>query len=92
MTIDAPLFLHRGVSGNIIVHLLLGLALSDAVLLGELVDSEDDPTDAPGELAAGPSISQRGDIWILGPHRLMCGDCVSACKINPLSRGIGVQN
>jgi DNA modification methylase len=42
-------------------------------LLGELVDPESDPADQPPPLAAEP-ISRAGDVWLLGPHRMICGD------------------
>jgi hypothetical protein len=33
-----------------------------------------DPADAPPELGAGIQISRSGDLWLLGPHRILCGD------------------
>lgn len=47
--------------------------LSEAVHDKEL---KGDP-DAVPELPTEP-ITQRGDIWILGNHRVMCGDCTNA--------------
>jgi DNA modification methylase len=38
---------------------------------------EGDPDDVPAE-AAGEPVSQRGEVYELGPHRLMCGDSTSA--------------
>lgn len=32
------------------------------------------PEDAVAEPVSGPTISQRGDLWLLGQHRLLCGD------------------
>jgi len=32
-----------------------------------------DPDDAAGE-PSGPAITRHGDLWALGPHRLLCGD------------------
>jgi DNA modification methylase len=29
-------------------------------------------------VASGPAITQPGDLWLLGPHRLLCGDARSA--------------
>jgi DNA modification methylase len=45
-------------------------------LLGDLVDMETDPTDTPPE-PAKEAISRRGDLWVLGNHRVLCGD---ACR------------
>lgn len=40
---------------------------------------EDDPGEFPVEdvSMAGPPASRRGDLWILGRHRIMCGDSTS---------------
>jgi DNA modification methylase len=52
-------------------------------LVAELGDGEaetmdeGDPDDVPAE-AAGEPVSQRGEVYELGPHRLMCGDSTSA--------------
>jgi DNA modification methylase len=52
-------------------------------LLGDLFDSEADPADECPELPSDP-ISKTGDLWLLGPHRLLCGDAREAshfCKL-----------
>ena len=41
--------------------------------MGDLVDPEIDPADETPPLAAKP-VSCLGDVWLLGPHRLLCGD------------------
>jgi DNA modification methylase len=52
-------------------------------LLAELPEDEPetmdkgDPDAVPAE-AAGEPVSQRGEVYELGPHRLMCGDSTSA--------------
>lgn len=47
-------------------------------LMGDFVDSECDPADEIPQLDRR-SISERGDLWQLGHHRLYCGDsCESA--------------
>lgn len=42
-------------------------------LMGDLIDPEADPADQAPQLRATP-VSQRGDVWQLGGHRLGCGD------------------
>ncbi|WP_244487262.1 DNA methyltransferase [Afipia sp. Root123D2] len=41
--------------------------------MADLVDSEQDPTDQIPQIEA-VAVSQRGDCWQLGHHRLYCGD------------------
>lgn len=50
------------------------------VLIGELsLDGEGvDPADTVPEPAAGPAVTRSGDIWRIGPHRLICGDATNA--------------
>ena len=52
-------------------------------LLGDLVDPELDPADdvPPPEKEA---ITRIGDLWELGPHRLLCGDALSATDLRRL--------
>lgn len=38
------------------------------------LDPEDDEEPAPGPPPADP-VTKPGDIWLLGPHRIICGDC-----------------
>jgi DNA modification methylase len=56
-------------------------------LLGDLVDPEIDPAD---ELPAlqDIAISRLGDLWQLGPHRLLCGDAQSAAAYGNLMGGV----
>jgi hypothetical protein len=48
--------------------------------------NDGDPDDVPAE-AAGEPVSQRGEVYELGPHRLMCGDSTSAEDYNALTGG-----
>lgn len=34
----------------------------------------EDPDDVPER---APAVTNSGDVWLLGPHRVMCGDCTS---------------
>lgn len=59
---------------------LAGTGWTDADLADLLAETEPvggftDPDDAPEPVAEGePTISQAGDVWLLGPHRLVVGD------------------
>lgn len=48
---------------------------------------EDDYNEAPPE----NPISQQGDIWLLGKHRLMCGDSTDPAQVAQLLEGINVD-
>ena len=38
----------------------------------------DDPADVLPEVSVGPWVSQLGDLWFLGHHRLLCGSALDA--------------
>ncbi|MBT9132093.1 MAG: hypothetical protein DDT33_00603 [Firmicutes bacterium] len=46
-------------------------------LLGGLEDVKDDDFDVDGELQK-PAITKLGDLWLLGKHRLVCGDSTTS--------------
>jgi DNA modification methylase len=50
---------------------------------GKAVGSEDESP----EPLPGPSVSQPGDLWLLGKHRLLCGDAVDQCAYEWLLDG-----
>lgn len=66
---------------------LLGFGQDELAKLLE-VDVKAGLTD-PDEIPAPPDVptTQRGDIWILGDHRLMCGDSASAADVDELLAG-----
>ena len=42
--------------------------------LDDTPEPADDPADAVPEASAGPAISKLGDAWMLGRHRVLCGN------------------
>ena len=48
-----------------------------------------DPDSVP--LPPDAATTQRGDIWVLGDHRLMCGDSSSAADLDRLLNGAKIQ-
>jgi DNA modification methylase len=56
-------------------------------LLGDLIEPEADPADIPPE-PAKEATSRRGDLWILGNHRLLCGDACLEIDIRKLMGGV----
>jgi DNA modification methylase len=39
---------------------------------------DDDPADTVPDVCSGPPVSQVGDLWLLGPHRVFCGSALDA--------------
>jgi len=64
----------------------LGRLLNDAT---GVKAGETDPDDVPEPPDA--AITQRGDIWLLGNHRLMCGDSASAEDVDRLLAGATID-
>lgn len=54
-------------------------------LMGGLVDSERDPADGAPE-PADKAVSCRGDLWMLGPHHLYCGDSTNPIDVRTLMK------
>ncbi|WP_299749745.1 site-specific DNA-methyltransferase [uncultured Boseongicola sp.] len=44
------------------------------LLLDGPVTNEADPDDDISEIEVGPAVTRLGDVWLLGKHRLICGD------------------
>jgi len=44
--------------------------------LDDVPEQGDDPADVVPEISAGPAISKLGDVWVLGPHRVLCGNAL----------------
>ena len=67
---------------------LLGFDEKDLekLLIGEEKDIEDDDFDLTAALEKA-SFVEKGDIWTVGRHRLMCGDATSADDVNTLMDG-----
>ena len=55
-------------------------------LLGGAEDVKEDDFDVEGELAK-PAITKAGDLWLLGSHRLACGDSTKAETFSLLMDG-----
>lgn len=55
-------------------------------LLGGVEEVKDDDFDVEGELAK-PAVTQPGDLWLLGKHRVVCGDSTKADTFSLLMDG-----
>ncbi|MDZ5699848.1 DNA methyltransferase [Chelativorans sp. M5D2P16] len=61
----------------------------DLIIDGEAAEKRgpDPRLDAPEPVAEGPAVTRKGDIWQLGPHRLLCADARSADEVGRLLGG-----
>ena len=82
-----------------LVELLKQLADTDEGLLGTLFDEDELdsliadqshfelPTDVDDVPENVPAVSKLGDVWLLGEHRLMCGDSLITANLDLLMNG-----
>ncbi len=47
-------------------------------------DTAADPADAVPDVAAGPAVSKPGDLWLLGRHRVLCGNALDIAALRGL--------
>ena len=70
---------------------LTGFSLAEIdLVLDEANDADPDGVDAPEDevsFACGRPVSRQGDLWLLGRHRLLCGDARSAVDFEGLLQG-----
>jgi len=59
------------------------------LLDGDVVDGETDPDEVPEP--PDDAITQPGDLWILGNHRLLCGDSSSVADVDRLLDGAEIH-
>lgn len=64
---------------------LTGFSLGDISGLLDRHDGKSDPDDIPDQ---PDPITQPGDLWHLGPHRLLCGDATNAEAVARLLDGV----
>jgi DNA modification methylase len=68
-----------------------GFSLAEIdLVLDEASDADPDKIEAPEdevELAMGRPVSRQGDLWLLGRHKLLCGDARSAIDFEALMAG-----
>jgi DNA modification methylase len=52
-----------------------------------LQEASQDATEEPVEIESGPKVTQSGDLWLLGNHRLVCGDALKESSYTELMNG-----
>jgi len=53
----------------------------------EATGAPSEPEDTPPEPSPGPAVTQTGDLWLLGTHRLLCGDARDKAAYDHLLEG-----
>ncbi len=66
---------------------LTGLPLADIEDLLASLDLEEGGADPDALPEPGPCVTLPGDLWLLGPHRLLCGDATSGADMARLMDG-----
>ena len=64
----------------------VGFSEEEVAVLLRAQEEEVDDDDGPGELPKNP-VTQPGDLWLLGEHRLLCGDSTEAVNMDRLLAG-----
>jgi len=55
------------------------------------VEDGPDPADQHPEMSDEPPVSAPGDLWLLGPHRLLCGNALEGASYEALLQGVLAQ-
>lgn len=70
---------------------LTGFSLAEVdLVIDEAGESDPDGSDAAEDIVphvSGEAVSRRGDLWILGNHRLLCGDTQQRVEVERLMAG-----
>ena len=65
---------------------LTGFEIGEIDLILQESKAEEDEEE-PVEISRGPAITKLGDVWLLGSHRLMCGDALDDSSYPALMNG-----
>lgn len=60
-------------------------------LIGEIEELDPTPDEDPTVPTSAPAKTIKGDIWLLGPHRLMCGDSREPSDVDTLLSGAQIN-
>jgi hypothetical protein len=65
---------------------LTGFEIGEIDLILQESKAEEDEEE-PVEISRGPAVTKLGDVWLLGGHRLMCGDALDESSYSALMKG-----
>lgn len=77
---------HIGESSDAVQQLIASVAASAGLPLSGLRTGRTDPDDAPPVPSPADLRVERGQLWALGMHRLLCGDAAQAGDVQTLLR------
>lgn len=86
---DAALLADTGWSCEAVDRLLEEIAASDQAASTEDDKVDDEVVDPPAPPV--DPVTKRGDVWLLGPHRILCGDCREPADVARLLNGATVN-
>jgi DNA modification methylase len=70
---------------------LEAIIAEDGIILNEIMTGEkpnlNNPDEIPPVDESKPAVTQTGDLWLLGEHRVLCGDSTSADDVGRLMDG-----
>ncbi len=64
-----------------------GFTVGEIDLVVESKSNDSDSADAMPAVPDGPAITQAGDVWLMGEHRLLCGNAQEATSFETLMAG-----
>ncbi len=64
-----------------------GFTVGEIDLIVDPKSNDSDPADAQPEIPEDPAITQVGDLWLMGEHRLLCGNAQEAVAFETLMAG-----
>lgn len=65
---------------------ITGFEIGEIDLILQESKAEEDEEE-PVEISRGPTITKVGDVWLLGSHRLMCGDALDGSSYSTVMNG-----
>jgi DNA modification methylase len=65
----------------------IGFEVAEIDLILREATAQEETEEEPVELSSGPAVTKPGDIWLLGEHRLTCGDALDASTYVALMEG-----
>src|SRR5450755_1518477 len=66
---------------------ITGFEVGEIDLLLQEEPEEEKAEEEPVEISPGPAVTEPGDIWLLGDHRLICGDALEESTYSALMDG-----